>query len=110
MDENIKNLITEVKTGASPGPGRLAEIGVELAGYYANLAEEYSQLEVEYPALWSELRRDYKTDKATDMAYSATGSGMRMTKLKWQLRYIDKTTASINRLLRVKETEARNQF
>ena len=108
MDTEIKELIGEIKL--VPTPGRLAEIGVELSGYYANLAERYSNLEVEYPDRWTELRSVHKTDKATDMAFSASPEGKEMTKLKWQLRYIEKAISSINRLLRVKEGESRNMF
>lgn len=104
----IKKLILEVQRGATPG--RLAEIGVELSGWYARLSQELEDILVFKPERWMEMRKEYKSDKTTDRAWDATEEGKKETRLRIQTKYIEKVLSQIKVLLRVKENESYNRY
>ena len=109
MENNeIKNLIIEARGGANPG--RLSEILVSLSGWYATLAEELENIEVFWAEAWLEARKGVKSDTMADKTIEASRSGQNRTKLRIQLKYIEKVISSIKVRLRVKEGESFGRF
>ena len=88
MEKNneIKNLIIESQTGASIG--RLAEIAVQLSGYYATLSEQFGDIEVFRASRWLDIRKDVKSDTMAEKTWLATKEGQDWIKLRIQLKYI----------------------
>ena len=60
------------------------------------------------PGVWLDIRGEKNSDKATDREWQTTELGRRETKLKWQLKRIEKLSSALATKLRVMEQEARN--
>lgn len=106
--EQIKKLILEVRE--NPAIGRLSEIRVELSGWYATLSQELEDILVFKADRWIDLRKDQSSDKSTDRAWDATEEGKRETRLRIQLKYIEKVMSSISFRLKVKEGESWGRY
>ena len=109
MNNNeIKNLILEARGGANPG--RLADIAVELSGYYATLSEQFGDIEIFRAERWLDIRKDVKSDTVAEKTWLASKEGQEWTKLRIQLKYIEKIISTIKLRLQVARGEAYNQF
>ena len=109
MENNeIKNLILEARGGTSPG--RLAEIAVELSGHYAFLSEQFGDIEIFRAARWLDIRKDVKSDTMAEKTWLASKEGQEWTKLRIQLKFIEKCISTIRLRLKIAEGERYNQF
>ena len=109
MENNeIKNLILEARGGANPG--RLAEIAVELSGYYATLSEQFSDIEIFRAERWLDIRKDVKSDTMAEKTWLASKDGQEWTKLRIQLKFIEKIIGVIKLRLKIKADEAYNVY
>ena len=107
--DELKKLILEAREeGLSPN--RLSEILVSLTSWYATLAQELEDIEVFYAEQWLAMRKECKTDKATDMAWNSSESGKQRIRLRIQLKYIEKIISSIKVRLKVKENESWGRY
>ena len=106
--KTIKDLILEISDGASIP--RLAEIAVQLTGYYARLSEEFGDIEVFRAQRWLDIRKEVKSDTMAEKTYLAGDQGKLWNDKRIKLKYIEKVVSSIKLRLRVAEGEKYNQF
>lgn len=106
-DSRIRALIEESR---GVNPSRLSEIQLELSAWYSTLAEELGNIEVFMADRWLELRKETKSDRMADRLWDATPEGKQRTKLRIQVKFIEKQISSIKRRLDVARQEAWNQI
>lgn len=91
-------------------PTTLAHYRNVLSGTYARLSDQLAEIEVQKPAIWGRMRKDHKSDTATERSWGATELGMQEIRLKRQLKKIEKMSSSIKSRLDIYQGEARNIF
>src|SRR3990167_8864622 len=91
--KTIKDLILEISDGASIP--RLAEIAVQLTGYYARLSEEFGDIEVFRAERWLDIRKEVKSDTMAEKTYLAGDQGKLWNDKRIKLKYIEKVVSSI---------------
>lgn len=106
--KKIKDLLLEVEGEASVP--RLADIAVQLTGYYARLSEEFKDIEVFRAGIWLDIRKEVKSDTVAEKTYMASEDGKKWNDLRIKMKYIEKTISSIKLRLRVAESEAYNNY
>jgi hypothetical protein len=60
------------------------------------------------PSIWSEMRKNFESDKACDRAWEATKDGLDESGLKLRAKSIEKMMSALKSLLRLAEEESRN--
>lgn len=109
MEVTIKEIQESMELGTAT-PEQLAQYRVVLSGVYARMSDQLANLEADKAKKWLIMRKDYKSDKATDRAWDATDDGQLEIHLRSKMRKIDKMSTSIASLLYVKGREAKNQM
>jgi len=105
---DIRKLIEEVRDGQA-SPPRLAVIQEQLAAEMYLLADELANIEVFWADWWLTKRKTASSDKATDMELDATPDGKQRMKLRFQLKYLERTISSIKRRLEISKAEMYNR-
>lgn len=105
----LEDIQKEMEQGQVP-PARLAEIRTILSGKYARASTQMEEILMRKPAIWNQLRKDQKSDTATERVYQGTEDGMAEVKWKLTLRRIEKMMSACKTQLEVLEGEARNQW
>jgi len=91
-------------------PQEAAEKMMELSEAQSRLSDEYTDLEEKKLRHFSQFRADHKSDKACDMAWSATDDGIRHMRLHFELKKLAKELSVIKTFLRHEENKARNLY
>jgi hypothetical protein len=91
-------------------PGELSEILMHLSADYAHKTTDFTTVLMKKAKAWPKLRGRKESDKQADKAWDATLEGRLETSLRLELKSLEKLMSAIKSHLRVKETEARNQF
>lgn len=91
-------------------PSELAEERVTLSAEYGEMTEELIAISKFKPLRWLELRKDSKSDKATDRLWEASPEGIKEMELRLRMKAYEKRLSSIRTLLEVKTNEARNLY
>lgn len=107
------NRLTEIlQQIQEPGttPGTLSASLMYLSADYSKKTDELQQLLVLKATSWPRYRKDAGSDKQADKAWDSTPDGIMEMGLRLQLKSLEKLMSAIKAHLRVKETEARNQF
>lgn len=91
-------------------PMLCAEYRSQLSGEYSYLVGMLEDIKSQKPLIWLELRKGYNSDSATNKAYDVTGNGMLEIKLRGQMKRIERLISGLNSLIRIAESEARNQY
>jgi len=91
-------------------PHELAENRLTLSGEYSRASEQLESILEKKPAIWSEIRKNVKSDTSADRTWDGTEMGIHEMKLRMKLKRLEKQMSSISTMLRVFEAEARNQF
>lgn len=87
-------------------PHLCAEYKSLLAGEYSYLVGCLEDLKARKPLVWLEMRKEHKSDSATNKAYEATEDGMLETQLKSKLKRIEKLTQGVSSLIKLAEGES----
>ncbi len=97
---------------ARMNPHQLAEDVVTLAGEYQTMSEELVDTLKFKAQKWAILRAEEgcTSDTQAERKWASTPSGLREMQLKILLKAYEKKMSAIKAMLRVLETEARNQF
>ena len=106
--KTIKDLLLELADGASIG--RMADIAVQLTGYYARLSEEFKDIEIFRADRWLAIRETVKSDTRAEKMWLASEDGKKWNDLRLKLKYVEKSISGIKLRLRVAEGEKYNQF
>jgi DMSO/TMAO reductase YedYZ molybdopterin-dependent catalytic subunit len=81
-----------------------------LSAQYAEKSDDFTAVLGKKADTWPRLREQHESDKQADRAWDATIEGRLETPLRLELKSLEKLMGAIKTHLRVKETEARNQF
>jgi len=107
MKLNYKEVYKDILDGQVT-PDKLSEYLIYLAGEYSYWTDQYTELLVEKPPIWNELRRTAKSDTSCERTYMATERGVKETKLKYRLKALEKLMSAIKSSLRVQEVDRYN--
>jgi hypothetical protein len=91
-------------------PGRLSEIRLWLAGHYAYLNSDLTEVLIRQPGLWRELRERAKSVSEADRLWEETPDGITEIKLRGTLKSIDRILSGLKTRIEILQGEARNQF
>lgn len=104
----LEQIETEMHTATSPG--RLAELRVLLSAKYARAVNAYEEVLLAKPMIWNEMRKNHKSDTATEREWEATKEGIEERHWKFQIKKIEKMMSAIKTLIDVKTGEAQNLY
>lgn len=110
MEDKIKEIAEELKSNKGLAPRDLAEFRLALAAEYAYLNSQLIEILMRKPAKWNELRRDQKSDMATERVFSATLDGLKEIELRMKLKSIEKLSSAIRTQLEVMIGESKMQI
>jgi hypothetical protein len=91
-------------------PAELTIILMELAADYSRKTDEFIQVLGRKAEVWAQLRERVESDKQADKAWEATINGRLETSLRLELKSLEKLMSALKTHLRVRETEAKNQW
>lgn len=106
LEDIQKKIITE----RDIPPGELAQILVDLSAEYAFHSLKLEGILLQKPKKWNELRKDYKSDTATDRAWDATDDGLEELHYALTLKRIEKMMSACKTMINVRSDEARNMY
>jgi hypothetical protein len=107
---SLHEIEREFLTSTDIPPGRLAELLILLSAKYAEASNQLEAILLSKPSIWNEMRKEYKSDKATDRAWEATEYGLGELKWEMQLKKIQKLMSASKTMIDVRTNEARNMF
>ena len=102
--------IQETMLTGGLSPHSMAEYRVILSAHHSRLDELLITILSRKPTIWNTLRPNLKSDTAANRAYEATEDGLEEMKLRHQMKNITLMIGALSSMLRVKESEAKNQF
>ena len=91
-------------------PHLCAEYRSQLSGEYSFLVGKLEELKAVKPLVWLEMRKDHKSDSATDKAYEATERGIEEIKLRGKIKQCEKLMQGLSSLIKLAEGQAFNQY
>lgn len=100
----------EFLTTSDVNPARLAELRVILSAKYAEASNELEKILLSKPSIWNELRKDQKSDTATERQWEASEYGLGELKWKMTLKKIEKMMSAAKTMIDVRTNEARNLY
>ena len=103
----VLSIAERIQKGVIP-PQELSDFRMWLGAEYAFVGQKLTDILVKKPALWGELRRQTKSDTSAERAWQATEMGMQETRLRMELKTIEKLIGAVSSALRILENEARN--
>ncbi len=107
----LKTVEEELKNGSIlRSPGLCVEYKAKLSGEYSFLCGMLEDVLAHKPAIWNARRKDFKSDTACDNWWSSTQDGITETSLKLRLKRVEKLLQGLNGILRLAESEAKNNF
>lgn len=109
---NIIDQVQEALRGREllNNPHLCAEYRSQLSGEYSYLVGQLEEIKANKPLIWLEMRKEHKSDSATDKAYEATESGIAEIKLRGSIKRIEKLMQGLNSLIKVAEGDALHQY
>jgi len=91
-------------------PHECAILKSELASISSTNLEELGAIHRRKPIVWLEMRKSYKSDKATDRSYDATADGQEGMRLEVLKLRISKLMSGLSALLEDAKSESFNQY
>src|SRR3990167_2756270 len=110
MKDRIGEIAEELKSNKGLAPRDLSEYRLELAGEYAYLNNQLIEILMRKPAKWNELRRDQKSDTATERIWEATADGLKEIELRLKLKSIEKLMSGIKTRIEIAIGESKMSF
>lgn len=89
-------------------PHVCAQYRSQLSGEYSYICGQLEEIKTRKPLVWLEMRKEHKSDSATDKAYEVTEDGIKESQLKGMLKRADKLLSGLSSLIRLAENEAKN--
>lgn len=91
-------------------PHLCAEYRSQLSGEYSYLVGQLEDIKANKPIVWLEMRKNFKSDLATDKAYEATESGLEEIRLRGKIKQCEKLISGLGSLIKVAEGESFNAY
>lgn len=79
-----------------------------LAGEYAFIMGMLEDILQRKPGIWSEMRKNFKSDTACERAWESTKDGIDESGLRLRAKSVEKMMSALKSLIRLAEGEARN--
>lgn len=92
----------------SNNPHQSAEDLAILSGEYAYIMGQWSDILQRKPVIWTELRKNFKSDTACEKAWEGTKDGMDESSYRLKAKGIEKMMSALKSLIRIAEGESRN--
>lgn len=115
VGNNLMDIIIQVENALRDktllnNPHACADYRAQLSGTYSYLVGQLEEIKANKPLIWLEMRKDYKSDSATDKAYEATPDGIQEIKLRGAIKRAEKLISGLGSIIKVASDEARNQY
>ena len=110
--KTLKQYIEEIDKNKEI-PGNLSQISVELSAMYMSYANEMIPIKLKKATEWTKIKQSeekHKSDALTEMLWAQTPEGKKEIELKYQMKSIEKTLASIKSHIYIKNAESYNQY
>ncbi len=106
---NIDIIANELREGGYINlPDKAANDAAILAGEYAWVAQQLSEILSKKSAIWLEMRKNHKSDTSCEREYQTTSDGIKEIQLKLTEKSITKMMSALRSIVRICEQEARN--
>lgn len=107
--ENVQRVSLSLRNGEyTTNPHGCAHDLAILAGEYAFIMGELEQILQRKPAIWSEMRKNFKSDTACERSWQATMDGMKEAGLRLRSKSVEKMMSALKSLIRIAEGESHN--
>lgn len=107
--ENIHRISYGLRNGLyTSNPHDCANDLAILAGEYAFLLGQWEQILQRKPAMWTQMRVAFDSDKACDRAWEATKDGLDEGGLRLRAKSVEKMMSALKSLIRIAEGESKN--
>lgn len=107
--DNITRVSEKLKNGEfTNSPHDAAEDLAILAGEYAWIMGQLERVLQFKPAIWSEMRKNFKSDTACERAWQATKAGIDELGLKLRAKACEKMMSALKSLISLAEKESGN--
>jgi hypothetical protein len=107
---NLEEIQKTIITQRDLSPGTLAQLLVDLSAEYAHASLKLEEILLSKPEAWNEMRKDYKSDTATERAWSATEQGKMELHWHMTIKRIEKMMSGCKSMINVRSDEARNLY
>lgn len=109
--DNYTRISEGLKNGHyTANPHEAANDLAVLAGEYAYAMGGLEQILQRKPAIWNELRKNFKSDTACERAWQSTKDGMDEMTLRLREKAIGRMISALRTLVRIATEEARNNL
>ena len=103
---NIENIAKDLREGVYINTPHKAGHDVSiLAGEFAFICGQLEEVLQTKPAIWNELRKDFKSDTACERAWENSPNGMKEMSLRLSMKKIEKMMSALRSLIRVYESQ-----
>lgn len=107
--ENYQRITQGLKAGHyTTNPHEAALDLAILAGEYSHALGLLEMILQRKPGIWSEMRKNFKSDTACERAWESTADGMSETGLRLREKAIGRMMSALKSLIRIAESEVRN--
>jgi conjugal transfer/entry exclusion protein len=107
--ENLNRISYGLRNGLyNTNPHDCANDLAVLAGEYAFIMGRLEEILQRKPAVWTEMRVKFESDKACERAWEGTGDGLSESSLRLQAKSVEKMMSALKSLLRLAEDESKN--
>ncbi len=111
MTDNIQRITEGLKSGYyRNNPEWSANDLSLLAGEYSWICGQLEDILQRKANVWNILRKDQKSDTATERAYQATEDGLNEQGLRLRMKRCEKMMSALKTLVRIATEEAHNNF
>ena len=107
--DNINRISYGLRSGLyTSNPHDCASDLAILAGEYAFIMGQWEVILQRKPAIWSEMRKSFESDKACDRSWEATKDGLDEGGLRLRAKTVEKMMSALKSLIRLAENESKN--
>lgn len=111
MEDQVKKIAEYLRDGVyNTNPHEAAEAKATLAGEYSWIMGQLEQILQRKPAIWTELKRTAKSDKAAERMWEATSDGLNEMGLRLRAKGIEKMMSALSSLIKIAEGESNNSY
>jgi hypothetical protein len=103
----LDDILAELEKGEVL-PGRAADLLVIVAAKYGKAADEYLLKNAEYARIFNKVRKEYKSDTATERFIDNSELGIELNYWKYQLKKAEMLSKALQTLVYLRTAEAKN--
>ena len=89
-------------------PARLGELRIILGALYSQEMNKLEKIRAIKPSVWNEMRKDHKSDKATDREWEGSELGIAELHHSFQIKKMEKLMSALKMQWDIVNTELRN--